>query len=175
VRGWWKNSEGVVFYRVSVSTRTHGWIQREALVSLLGRDDDKRLTTLIENSSDFDRIARARIFLDVFPHSPQRPKVLLLFGDAAEKAATRLTRDATRKLTRLNEETPQFTYFLNYSGLDRYNRQGIHFVFDREQKRFRYDGAAWHELIRKYPKTPEATEAKKRLEQLLGAQTKRML
>ena len=175
VRGWRKNSEGVIFYRVSVSSRTQGWIQREAIVSPIGRDDDKRLTTLIEHSSDFDRIARARIFLDLFPRSPQRPKVLLLFGDEAEKAAARLTRDANRRMTGLNEAVPSFTYFLNYSGLDRYNRQGIRFVFDREQNQFRYDGAAWQELIRKYSKTPEAVEAKKRLEELLGRQTKYVL
>jgi hypothetical protein len=166
VRGWRKNSEGVIFYRVSVSSRTQGWIQREAIVSPMGRDEDKRLTALIEHSSDFDRIARARIFLDVFPRSTLRPKVLLLFGDAAEKAALRLTRDANRRITDLNEAVPLFTYFLNYSGLDRYNRQGIRFVFDRELKQFRYDGAAWQEVIRRYPTTPEAATARERLERL---------
>lgn len=165
VLGWHKNSDGIVFYRVSVSSRTQGWIQREAIASSTSRDDDKRLAILIEHSSDFDRIARARIFLDFFPRSSQRPKVLLLFADAAQQAAARLTRDASRRLDGLNEAAPVFSYFLNYSGLDRYNRQGIRFVFDREQRRFRYDGAAWRELIKKYPKTPEAAEAKKRLEQ----------
>ena len=59
---------------------------------------------------------------------------------------------------------PQFTYFMNYSGLDRYNRQGVKFVFDRSAKKFHYDGAAWRELVQRYPQSPEAAEARNRLE-----------
>jgi hypothetical protein len=59
---------------------------------------------------------------------------------------------------------PEFTYYLNYSGLDRYNRLRITFFFDQSTKHFHYDGAAWREVIRRYPKSPEALEAKKRLE-----------
>ena len=53
---------------------------------------------------------------------------------------------------------------LNYNGLDRYNRQGVTFVFDSRQKRFRYDGEGWRELVHRYPKSPQAAEARKRLE-----------
>ena len=158
IRSSKKTPDGIVFYRVSVSSRTQGWMQREAVVSGSQRDDDKRLLSLILSSSDFDRIARARIFLTVFPRSTLRPQVLLLFGEAAEEAAAKLTRDASRRLGPLD-----FTYYLNYSGLDRYNRQGIRFGFDRPTRQFRYDGAAWRELIRRYPKSPEALKAAERL------------
>lgn len=158
IRGSRTNSEGVVFYRISVSTRTQGWMQREALVSVSHRDDDKRLLSLIRNSSDFDRIARARIFLDLFSRSPLRPQALLLLGEAAEEAAARLTRDATRRLGVLDS-----TYYRNYTGLDRYNRQGIRFMFDQVTRQFHYDGAAWRELIRRYPRSPEAMQAEERL------------
>lgn len=158
IRGSRTNSEGVVFYRISVSTRTQGWMQREALVSVSQRDDDKRLLSLIRNSSDFDRIARARIFLDLFSRSPLRPQALLLLGEAAEEAAARLTRDATRRLGVLDS-----TYYRNYTGLDRYNRQGIRFMFDQVTRQFHYDGAAWRELIRRYPRSPEAMQAEERL------------
>jgi hypothetical protein len=154
IRGSHANSEGVVFYRVRVSSRTQGWMQREAIVSAHQRGDDARLVCLIVNSADFDRIARARIFLGVFSGSPLRPQVLLLFGEAAEEAAGKLTRDAVRRLGALD-----FTYYLNYTSLDRYNRQGIRFTFDRMTKQFHYDGAAWRELIRRHPKSPEAIKA----------------
>ncbi len=98
LRGSRRTPDGIVFYRVSVSTRTHGWMQREAVVSATQPGDDKRLATLIRDSSDFDRIARARIFLDLFPHSSLRPQMLILFADAAEEAAARLSRDARRRL-----------------------------------------------------------------------------
>ena len=155
IRSSKKTPDGIVFYRVSVSSRTQGWMQSEAVVSGSQRDDDKKLLSLILSSSDFDRIARARIFLTLFPRSTLRPQVLLLFGEAADDAAARLTRDASRRLGALD-----FTYYLNYSGLDRYNRQGIRFRFDRTSSQFHYDGAAWRELIRRYPKSPEAVKAK---------------
>ena len=158
IRGFKTTTDGVVFYRVGVSSRTQGWMQREAVVSAHNPGDDERLISLILNSSDFDRIARARIFLNMFPRSPLRPKVLLLFGEAAEEAAARLTRDAVRRLGALDA-----TYYLNYTGLDRYNRQGIRFTFIGTTRQFHYDGAAWRELLRRYPKSPEAIKAAQRL------------
>ena len=96
--------------------------------------DDERLLRLIDASADFDRLARARIFLDAFPHSSFRPVVLLLFGDAAEQAAIKLSHDAVRRLNAEEmqaNDAPVFSYSLNYAGLDRYNRQGVRFAFDR--------------------------------------------
>ena len=59
---------------------------------------------------------------------------------------------------------PLFSYYPNFNELDRYNRQGITFLFDAQAKRFRYDGEGWQELARRYPKSPEAAEARKRPE-----------
>ena len=59
---------------------------------------------------------------------------------------------------------PLFSYLLNYNGLDRYNRQGMTFIYDGREKVFRYDGEGWQELVHRYPRTPEAAEARKRLE-----------
>jgi hypothetical protein len=139
-------------------------MQREAVVSARQPNDDERLVSLILSSFDFDRIVRARIFLDLFPRSSLRPQVLLLLGDAAEEAAAKLTRDAGRRLT-LPKETsaPEFSYYLNYTGLDRYNRQGIRFVFDSTTRQFHYDGAAWRELIRRYPASDKAALGRQRL------------
>jgi hypothetical protein len=156
-------SEGVTFFFVNVSARTRGWIQREAVVSAARADDDQRLLRLIETSEGFDRISRSRIFLDHFPRSLLRPKVLFLLGDSAEKIADKLSNDAARKIRPGSVDAPAFTYYMNYTGLDRYNRHGVKFVFNQSTKRFQYDGAAWRELIRRYPKIPEAAEARKRI------------
>jgi len=159
-------ADDITFFLVNVSARTHGWIQREAVVSPSRRGDDQRLMRLIEVSQGYDQISRARIFLDHFQRSPLRPKVLLLLGDSAEKIAEKLSNDAARKINQGFGDAPEFSYYLNYSGLDRYNRQRVAFVFNQNTKRFHYDGAAWRELIRSYPKTPEAADARRRLESL---------
>ncbi|MEO8433719.1 MAG: hypothetical protein ABI596_02405 [Pyrinomonadaceae bacterium] len=167
IRNASRSRDGVIFFHVAVTRRTLGWVQAEALLAPWRAADDDRSLRLVRSSEDFDRIARGRLFLDAFPRSPLRPQALLLFGDAAEAAAEKLSREAAR---RLNENemaaggAPEFSYFLNYSGLDRYNRQAIRFTFDRSTKRFHYDGAAWRELLRRYPRSPEAAEAKVRLD-----------
>ena len=167
IKGEKRSRDGTVFYRVTVTSRTSGWVQREALASPARAGDDVRLLRLINGSDDFDRIARARIFLDNFTGSPLRPEVLLIYSQAAEDIAGRLSREAGRRLNEKEMEAGGATlhsYFLNYSGLDRYNRQGISFIFDAREKRLRYDGEGWRELAHRYPRSPEAAEARKRLE-----------
>ena len=158
--------EGVSFYRVAVTRRTRGWLQVESVVAPARAHEDERLWRLIQGSEDFDRLARARIFLDEFPRSPLRPAVLLLFGAEAEAAAARLSRDASRRLKESELRAagaPLHSYFLNFNELDRYRRQGIIFTFDETARQFHYDGASWREILRRYPRSPEATEASKRL------------
>ena len=166
VRSMKTSADGINFYLVNVSSRTHGWIQREAVVSPLRPGDDQQLFTLIERSDGFDRIARTRIFLDHFARSRLRPAVLLLLGDTAEELAAKLSNEAGRRLKEDRGDAPEFSYFLNYTGLDRYNRQGIFFIFDKSTKRFHYDGTAWRELIRRHPHTPAAAQAKIKLDSL---------
>ena len=166
ITGQNRSRDGVLFYSVKVSSRTRGWLQKEALIFPRRAGDDERLLRLINASAEFDRVARARIFLDAFPRSPLRPRVLLLFGDAAEQAAVRLSHDASRRLNAEEmqaNEAPVFSYVLNYGGLDRYNRQGVRFAFDRDQRKFHYEGGSWREVIRRYPRSPEAAQARSRL------------
>jgi len=169
VSGARESASGVRFYRVEVTRRTGGWVQAEAFVQPSRAGDDARLLRLVRASRDFDQLQRARIFLETFPRSPLRPEVLLLFGDAAERAAERLTREAARRLDAREMEAggaSQASYFLNYNGLDRLNRIGVRFVFDGVAGRFRYDGAAWREVVRRHPRAPEAAEARRRLDRL---------
>ncbi|HEY6045554.1 MAG TPA: hypothetical protein VIU65_03065 [Pyrinomonadaceae bacterium] len=167
IRSSSRSPEGLLFFHVAVTRRTFGWVQSEALVAGGRQGDDRRLAHLINGSDEFDRVARARIFLDTFPRSPLRPKVLLLMGDAAEEAAAKLSRESDRRFERREipiDGAPEFSYFLNYNGLDRYNRQGVIFIFDRAKRQFHYEGAAWREIVRRYPSSTEALEARKRLE-----------
>ena len=165
IRSSRRTSDGVVFLLVNVTSRTHGWIQREAVVSAARVGDDQRLLDLIKASEGFDRIVRARIFLDYFTRSPLRPQVLLLLSNEAEEQAAKLSRDAAKRLKEILPESV-LSYFMNYSGLDRYNRQRVTFTFERNSKRFHYDGAALRELVRHYPTSAESVEARKRLAQL---------
>lgn len=161
--------DGVVFFRINVTRRTSGWIQREAVVSATRDGDDARLLRLIKGSEEFDRIARARIFLDTFRLSELRPEALMIHALAAEEAAVHLSRDASRRLDQGEMNAggaPVFSYLLNYNGLDRYNRQGITFVLSPGGNAFRYDGEGWREIVHRYPKSPQAVEARKRLEGL---------
>lgn len=164
--------DGVNFYRVAVTRRTRGWLQVESVVAPARAREDERLLHLIQGSEDFDRIARARIFLDEFPRSPLRPAVLLLYGAEAEEAAARLSRDAGRRLKETELRAggaPLHSYFLNFNELDRYRRQGVAFTFDATTKQFHYDGASWREILRRYPRSREATEAREHLSALTPA------
>jgi hypothetical protein len=169
VAGERRTREGLTFLRVAVTSRTSGWVQAEALARPTRAGEDARLLRLIKGSEEFDRLARARIFLEAFPRSALRPSVLLLFGDAAESAAARLTREAARRLDAREMEAggaPFASYFLNFNGLDRWRRQGVVFDFDADAKQFHYDGAAFREILRGHPHTHEADEARSRLKTL---------
>ncbi|HEY0098674.1 MAG TPA: hypothetical protein VGB76_06935 [Pyrinomonadaceae bacterium] len=169
ITGARRGGDGFNFYRVAVTRRTRGWLPAESVAAPTRAGDDERLVRLIRGSEEFARIARARIFLDYFPRSPLRPAVLMLFGDEAEAAASKLSRDAARRLDAGEMAAggaPFDSYFLNFNELDRYNKQGVTFVFERAARRFHYDGASWREILRRYPRSPEATEARKRLDAL---------
>ena len=157
------DSDGVTFLFVNVTTRTRGWIQRESVVSPSRPGDDQRLLSLIETSNGFDRVVRCRIFLDHFRRSPFRPRVLLMLGDTAETLAPQLMEQAQRRLSTNPGDAPAFTYYLNYPGLDRYNRQRVHFLFDRTAKRLHYDGSAWREILKRHPRSSESSEARQRV------------
>ena len=181
IRGSTRSRDGLSFYRVQVSRRKSGWLESEAVIASWRAGDDERLLRMIWRSDDFERVVQARIFLDTFPRSRRRPAVLLLYGDAAEEAAKKVTREARRRLERHEQpqngeeratNVPEFSYFLNDVGLDRYNRQGIRFVFDAATKSLHYDGAAWRDIVRRYPQSPEADAAGKRLERLAATKTR---
>lgn len=161
--------DGVMFFRVAVSSRTSGWIQSESFVVRGKPGEDVRLFRLVQVSKGFDEVDRARIFLEAFPDSPLRPSVLLLLGDLMEETAMKLTKDIGKRLRRAEMSAtgaPAYSFYLNSVSLDRYVKLGLGFVFNESTMRLHYDGRAWKEIVSKFPDRPEAVEAGKRIEAL---------
>ena len=164
-----KQADGVTFYRVAAPPNNSGWLQSEAVFGGFRRGDDERLARLVQASTGFDQIELAVNFLELFPASSFRPAILLLLGDLAEDTAVKLSRDATRQLDKREmaaSGAPLHSYYLNYVSLDRYRKLGVIFLFDTKTQTFHYDGESWQEIIRKFPSSTEATEARKRLDSL---------
>ena len=115
-----RQADGIMFYRVAVTRRTRGWLPADSLVSPSRSEDDERCLRLIRGSEDFDKLARASLFIQVFPRSMLRPQVLSLMGDEAEQFAQSLSREAGRRLVE-KEMTAggasRAIYFMNYNGL----------------------------------------------------------
>jgi len=164
-----KEADGVTFFRVVAAPNMSGWVQKEAVAGKFRRGDDERLARLVQSSDGFEQIGRAQIFLENYPASPFRPSILLLFGDLMEEAALKLSSDAAKRLSRREmaaSGAPLHSFFMNYAGLDRYQRLGIGFVFNSSTKLFHYDGASWREIIAKSPNSNESKEAQRRLDLL---------
>jgi hypothetical protein len=159
---------GLRFYPVAVTRNTRGWLVAEAVIRPRHAQDAARLMKLIEETDDaFARARLGRLCADEFRGMAVAPRALLALGRAAEEAAARLTRDARRWAGVAAEEAGGRLggreYALNYVGLDRYNRLGVTFNYDETTGRIVYDGAAYRELVRKYPRSAEAKEARERL------------
>lgn len=162
-------AEGVKFYRVNAIPTGSGWVQADAVFGKFREGDDARLARLVQSMNGFDQIEAATEFFTLFPTSQFRAPILLLYGDLLEDAAAKLSRDATRQLSRAEmaaSAAPIHSYYLNYVSLDRYRRIGVTFLFNPATKQFHYDGASWKELVSKHKETNESGEAQKRLDSL---------
>jgi hypothetical protein len=162
---------GPQFYRVAVTRQTRGWIMAEAVARSGRAEDAERLLQLVnETNDDFIRARLARLCADEFRRTPAAPRALLALGEAAERAAERLSREARRRAgeEESNAGNSRRDHLLNHASLDRYNRLGITFDYDAAGERIVYDGEAYRELLRRYPRRAEAGQARQRLEKLQG-------
>jgi hypothetical protein len=167
------NKDGAKFLRVAVSRNTRGWVLADAVIRPGVAADAEKLMSLIEETRDeFTKARLARLCADEFRSTKFAPKALLILGETAESVADRLTRDAKR---RVGDDEPDASprpgltkrdFMLNYAGLDRYNRISVTFDYDAASDRIVYDGAAYRELARRYPKSLEAKDAGVRLARL---------
>jgi hypothetical protein len=160
-----KNDAGARFFKVAISRNTQGWVLADAVVRKGNLADAQRLMGLVEAASDdFTKMRLARLCADEYRKTKFAPRALLLLGKAAEGAADRLTREAMRRIGEV-DSTGGLTrrlYFLSYAGLDRYNRIGVTFDYDETEDRIIYDGKAYRELLRRYPRSDEAVEAREK-------------
>jgi hypothetical protein len=156
----------VKFFRVAVSRNTGGWVLADAVIRPGVAADAERLMMLIgETEDDFTKARLARLCAGEFRSTNFAPKALMILGETAEGAAERLSRDAKRRVgdddsgAGPNAGLTKRDFMLNYAGLDRYNRIGVTFDYDATSDRIVYDGAAYRELLRRYPRSPEAQAA----------------
>ncbi len=167
-------SDGVRFYKVAAPPMAFGWVQADAVFGKFRSGDEDRLARLVQASDGFDQIELAVNFFELYPNSKLRPSILLMFGDLLEEIAVKLSRDANNRLSRREmaaTAAPIYSYYLNFVSLDRYRKLGILFKFNPSTRAFHYDGASWQELISKFSATPEAVEAKKRIDGLAEKMT----
>lgn len=154
------------FFRVAVTRRTRGWIHASALAVQGRAGEEQRIMTLIERSSDSaDKITLCRLIIERFGKSRLVPRAMLLLAEEAERVAQTLSQRTRRRL----EEVPagdasRRDYYLSDAGLDRYSRLGIVFDFNESLGEFIYDGKAYRDIVRRFPKAEEAELARQRVD-----------
>ena len=160
------------FFRVAVTRRTRGWIHHAAVAVSSRAAEDARVIALIEEVRDgLDRITLCKLFLERFATSRFVPRALLLMAEEADRAATSLVARANRRIQGSGgHEISLSELYLNDAGLDRYSRLRISFDFDETAGRYKYDGKAYREILRRFPKSQEASVARTRLESGRNAQ-----
>ena len=162
-----KAKSGSSFLRVAVSRNVRGWVLAAAIARLgNAADGEKLLAAIAEAKDDIAKARIARLCADSMRSAPTiAPRALLALGQAAEHAAEKLSRDAQR---RLGNDAPEANvskrdFILSFEDLDRFNRAGVTFDYDEAQDRIVYDGGAYRELLRRYPRSAEAAKARERL------------
>lgn len=162
-------ADGVKYYRVTAPPASYGWVQADAVFGKFRVADEERLARLVQAADGFEQLEIAVEFFNIYPDSRFRPPISLLYGDLLEEVAAKLSKDAASRLSRREmaaSAAPLHSYYLNFNMLDRYRKLGIIFLFDAATKQFHYDGSSWKEIVAKFPASPEAVEAGKRLESL---------
>ena len=117
-----------------------------------------------EGASDgVDRITLCRLLAERFVDSRLVPRAMLLLAEEAERVAETLSQRARRRLAGVSEADLR-DYYLSDSGLDRYSKLGVVFDFNESTGEFVYDGGAYRELVKRFPRGEEAALARQRLE-----------
>jgi hypothetical protein len=90
---------------------------------------------------------------------------MLKLAEEAERASVSLSARARRRLAGLaGDDHRARDYYLNDAGLDRYSRLGVRFDFNEAASLYVYDGQAYRDIIRRFPRSAESAIARERLE-----------
>lgn len=153
------------FCRVAVTRRTRGWIHESALAVPGRAGEDQRILTFIEATEGTDRIILCRLLSQSFSHSRLLPRSMLLLGEEAERIARTLGQRTRRRLADVRGAVADpRDYYLSDAGLDRYSKLGVVFDFNESTAEFVYDGKAYRDLVKRFPKSEEAALALERLQ-----------
>ena len=92
---------------------------------------------------------------------------MLQLGEEAERVAETLSQRTRRRLAEVRGVDASLRdYYLSDAGLDRYSRLGIVFDFDEANLQLIYEGRAYREILRRFPKAEESRLARQRLDLL---------
>jgi hypothetical protein len=144
------------FYRVALSRRVRGWVHEAALIRPGRGEDAVRIWRVIEDADDdYVKVSLAKLCTVHFRDHALAPRAWLLLGETMTRVALRLTKEAQRRLTGIDPALRR-PAMLGYVSLDRYYRLGIQFRYDPSKDQLEYDGEAFHQLRRRYPRSEEA-------------------
>ncbi len=102
-------NDGITYFKVESLPEITGWIQSEAVLGKFRSGDEERFARLIYAAKGFEQIELAAMFFDLYDASKYRVQLLLLYGDLIETAAAKLSRDASRRITRARDSRDRST------------------------------------------------------------------
>jgi hypothetical protein len=83
----------------------------------------------------------------------------------AEHASVALSQNARKHLKDIDARSDNLRdYYLSDTGLDRYSKLGIAFDLKPSTAEYVYDGKAYREIVKRFPHSAEAQQARKRLD-----------
>ncbi len=163
------------FYRVAISRRTRGWIHDAAIAIPSSVGEDARVMRLIEErfskkenaTGIYDRMLLCKVLIEKFSNSKLVPKAMVLLAEDAARTASLLNRTAQKQPKKLDEENGRASlrdFYLSDASLDRYTRLGVHFDYLEKSGKYLYDGQAHRDLLKRYPNSEQAAQARRQLE-----------
>jgi hypothetical protein len=105
--------------------------------------------------------------IERFGRSAVVRRALLLTGEEADRAAQTLTQHARRRLGEGDGEIANASvrdYYMNDAGLDRYNKLGVVFDFNKSTGEYVYEGKAYRDLVKRFPDSEEAKLARRNID-----------
>ena len=129
---------------------------------------------LIEATDSVDKITLCKLLCEHFGKSKLVPRAMLLLGEESERVADTLSQRTRRRLAEVRGAVAKTRdYYLSDAGLDRFSKLGVVFDFNEASGAFVYDGRSYRELIKRFPGSKEAQQARPRLELISRMTTQR--
>jgi len=126
--------------------------------------EDRRILDLIEATDGTEKITLCRLLFQSFSYSRLVPRGMLFLGEESERIAGTLSQRTRRRLAEVRGAVASIRdYYLSDAGLDRYSKLGVVFEFNETALEFVYDGKAYRDVVKRFPRSEEASLALERL------------